>query len=406
MPELNTVEVLRKAFPELEESALVPLAALTTQDSYPAGTLICREGDHEEIFYIIGTGEVEFTKHFTQEEERLLRTGGPGVYFGEMAIIQRAPRNANVRALTDVGVLKIDRNAFYEAIQANPVMMLDMVRTLIERLRSNDATALDEMRRQKDEIAAAYEELRHQELLRNDFLNTLAHELRTPLTSATGYLQLIKAGTMSGPALSLGIQKVSTNLDHIVSLVNDLLFIQEQDLIEPILRPVSLPELFEIAVDEVRDEAAQQNATIHVEVPDSLPVIQADPDGLLRAFTKLLDNAVKFSPNGGEVRIIACSEDRWVEIDFCDQGVGIDETFKPRLFQQFERTDRIGDRVYGGIGLGLVIVKHIIESHGGTISVESEPGQGSTFSVRLPLDGGRTQLGAQANSSSAEASVS
>ena len=161
MSDINAVEVLRKAFPDLSEDALAPLASLTRQQVFPSGALICREGAFEDVFYILGNGEVEFTKRFTADEERLLRTGGPGVYFGEMALVRGEARTANVRALTPVTVLAIDKTAFTEAIQTNPVMMLDITRTLVERLRSNDATALDEMRRQKEQIEAAYDELRH-----------------------------------------------------------------------------------------------------------------------------------------------------------------------------------------------------------------------------------------------------
>jgi CRP-like cAMP-binding protein len=248
MTELNPVDVLRMAFPELSELALAPLASLTRQQTYSAGALICREGEFADKFYIIGAGEVEFTKQFTDDEERRLRTGQAGVYFGEMALVQGTMRSANVRTLTEVTVLEIGKDAFQEAIQTNPAMMLDIMRTLVERMRANDAAALEEMRQQKEAIEAAYEELRHQERLRTEFLTTLAHELRTPLTSSSGYMQLVQSGAMTGPAQTMALQKIGTNLDRIVSLVNDLLFVQEQDLIEPNLRPVSLPALIEVVI--------------------------------------------------------------------------------------------------------------------------------------------------------------
>ncbi len=184
-------------------------------------------------------------------------------------------------------------------------MMLDIMRTLVDRMRANDASALEEMRQQKEAIEAAYDELSHQEQLRTEFLTTLAHELRTPLTSANGYMQLVQSGAMAGPALGMALQKISTNLDRIVSLVNDLLFVQEQDLIDPTLRPVSVIALLEVVADDLREEADEQNCTITVQVPSDMPVVQADPDGLVRAFTKLLDNAVKFSPEGGDIMITA-----------------------------------------------------------------------------------------------------
>lgn len=392
MTELNPVDVLRLAFPELSDVALAPLASLTRQATFAAGELICREGEQGDAFYIIGAGEVAFTKHFTDEEERQLRTGGPGVYFGEMALLQDEPRNANVRAVSEVHVLVIEKTAFQEAIQANPVMMLDIMRTLIERMRANDATALAELRRQKEEIEAAYAQLRRQEEERSVFLTTLAHELRTPLTAASGYMQLITVGEMSGPALSMGLGKIRDNVDRIVSLVNDLLFVQEQDLIEPVLREVDLLELFEIVVGDVRAAAEKCGAEITIITPPDLPHIQADSDGLTRVFRNLLENAVKFSPEGGAIRIVARKTPRGVTIEFRDEGVGIPAAFMPYLFKRFQRTEEIGGHLFGGMGLGLAIARHIIESHGGTITVESVEGEGSTFTVVLPPDGGRAQI--------------
>ncbi len=392
MAEINPIAVLQMAFPDIHESALAPLATLMSRREFPKGTLICQEGAFEDTFYVVGAGEVEFTKRFTADEDRLLRIGGPGIYFGEMALVQGEARAANVRAITDMVALEIDKVGFAGAIQTNPAMMLDIMRTLIERMRSNDATALAEMRQQKEKIEEAYERLSHQEQQRTEFLTTLAHELRTPLTAASGYMQLVKSGAMAGPALGMALQKIGTNLDRVISLVNDLLFVQEQDLIEPSLRPVSLPALVEIIIDEVADEARAHDSNIRVSVPPDLPSLQADPDGLVRAFGKVLDNAVKFSPEGGEIVIAARRLGRWIEIDFADQGIGIAETFLPHVFERFAHTDRVGDHVFGGVGLGLAIAKHIIESHGGSITVSSQPGQGSTFTVHLPLDGGRPQL--------------
>ncbi|MBN1563643.1 MAG: cyclic nucleotide-binding domain-containing protein [Anaerolineae bacterium] len=387
---INPVDILQQAFPDLLNVQLAPLATLTRQRAFAAGELICREGAYGETFYIIDSGEVEFTKQFTDEEERQLRTGGPGVYFGEMALVQRSPRNANVRALTDVTVLEIDKSAFDEAIQANPEMMLNIMRTLIERMRNNDTTALDEMREQKEEIERAYEELRHQDKVRSEFLTSLAHELRTPLTAAGGYMQLLQKGLMQGPALAMGLEKVGANLDRIISLVNDLLFVQEIELIEPNLRPVDLPALLDTVIDEVRAKVDLHDCT--VESVSDLPTIQADVDGLTRAFTELLENAAKFSPKGEEVTIALHGREGWVDVDFIDKGVGIAESFMPRLFTRFERTDRIGEFVFEGIGLGLAIAKHIIGSHGGSITVKSKEGEGSTFTVHLPIDGGRARL--------------
>jgi CRP-like cAMP-binding protein len=184
-------------FPELSELALAPLASLTRQQTYPSGELICREGESADKFYVIGEGEVEFTKQFTDEEERRLRTGGPGVHFGEMALVHGAVRNANVRALTGVTVLEISKDAFQEAVQTNPAMMLDIMRTLVDRLRANDASALEN---------APAKRLRPpmmnwpQEQLRTSHVGP---RLRTP-TSAT---KCSLSWAMAGPAMTWRCKK-------------------------------------------------------------------------------------------------------------------------------------------------------------------------------------------------------
>jgi two-component system phosphate regulon sensor histidine kinase PhoR len=184
---------------------------------------------------------------------------------------------------------------------------------------------------------------------------------------------------------------VSANLNRIISLVNELLFVQELELIEPNLGPVDLPDLLDIVVEKVGEKVDLSECAIEIRSA-YLPTVQADADGLTRAFAELLENSVKFSPQSGEVTIALHGREGWIDVEFIDKGVGIAESFLPRLFSRFERTDRIGEFVFEGIGLGLAIAKHIIESHGGSITVKSKEGEGSTFTVHLPLDGGRTDL--------------
>jgi len=226
----DTEALLRQVFPGMDELALQGMVRLAKVCTYPADTLLCREGAEEEIFYILGEGQVLVTQQLG-DEERFLRYSGPGQYFGEMALIANSPRNANVRTTTETSVLEIDKTTFIEMIRQNPVIALTMFRTSVGWLRSNDTAAIAALSQQKQEIERAYDILKTQERQRSEFLTTLAHELRTPITTANGYMQLIKKGTMTGPALEMGLEKVSGGLERIVSLVNDLLFVQEMDLL-------------------------------------------------------------------------------------------------------------------------------------------------------------------------------
>jgi signal transduction histidine kinase len=381
---IEPIGLLRQVFPGMGVDSLVEMAWLTTTRTYPPNTLLCHEGAEEDVFYIIAEGQAIITQQLG-DEERFLRYAGPGQYFGEMALIADTPRNANVRTLVETTVLEIDKDIFAEMIRRNPIIALTMFRTTVDWLRANDAAAIAELSRQKQEIEHAYHELQLQEQRRSEFLSTLAHELRTPLTTSSGYMQLIKSGNMTGPALNMALEKVSGGLDRVVSLVNDLLFVQEMDLLEPTIRPVNLPEIVATVVEEAEDHAQANGITLVTDFPPTLPEIQADVDGLLRTFNALLDNAIKFSPDGGEVRIEVSVTTDHTNVAFIDPGIGIEPEFLPRIFERFERRDQYGDTLFSGMGLGLSIAKHLIESIGGHISVQSEVGLGSVFTVHLPV---------------------
>lgn len=380
----DTEALLRQVFPGMDELALQGMIRLAKVHTYPPDTLLCREGAEEEIFYILGEGQVLVTQQLG-DEERFLRYSGPGQYFGEMALIANSPRNANVRTTMETSVLEIDKTTFIEMIRQNPIIALTMFRTSVGWLRSNDTAAIAALSRQKQEIEHAYKILQTQERQRNEFLTTLAHELRTPITTANGYMQLIKRGTMTGPALDMGIEKVTNGLERIVSLVNDLLFVQEMDLLEPVMYPVNLKDILSSIVEEAAERAAASNLTIVGHLPSGLLEVEADPDGLRRSLQALLDNAIKFSPGGGTIHIDVEVMDNTVDIAFADPGVGIDPEFLPRIFERFEHQEKRGDYLFGGIGLGLAIAQHLIEGFGGRISVQSEVDRGSVFTVHLPV---------------------
>lgn len=390
--ELNAVELLTKTFPDVNRDVLVAIAQLAQIKSYPPRTILCNEGETGDTFYLVGAGEVDITKKMGDDEDKLLRKMEPGDFFGEMALLHDTVRSATVCTVTETTVLELDRSTFATAIQQNPSMVLTLIRTMIDRMRANDAQALAELHTEKEKVEKAYDELRRQEEKRDEFLDTMAHELRTPLTAAKGYIQLIRAGMLQGPALQMGIDKIDFSFNRIISLVNDLLFVQEMDLLDFGFTKVEIYDVVVEALDQMKHISAEQRAAIRLEVEDNLPSIIADHDGLLRVFVHLLDNAVKFSPEGGEIIVKMRSTSKDVEIHFTDHGIGIPAEFMPRLFERFERVESYKEYLFGGLGLGLPIVKHIVESHGGKIHVESELSKGSTFTVTLPIDARRATI--------------
>jgi signal transduction histidine kinase len=381
----DTSAIIQIAFPGILPEEAVRLASTGRVCNYPTDTSLCHEDALETIFYIILDGEVEVTKHINDAEARVLKHLHPGDFFGEMALIHNAPRAATVRSVIPITVLEIDKDAFDAMLERNSPVSLAMVREVSRRLRENDQMAIEDLRVKANELAAAYQQLTSLEYARSQFLTTIAHELRTPLMAANGFLQVINRGSLQGEAMSAALDTVSRNVQDIVSLVNDILFLQEMDLIMPEAQPTDIGRLVATAVEGQRAHAERASVGFSLSIDSGLPRILADPKTLEKAVTAILDNAIKFSPDGGEVHIQVTSEEGQIWIVIQDHGVGIPPEALPHIFERFYHLDEVDGHLFRGVGLGLSIARHVVEGLGGAIEVESQLGQGSTFTIKLNL---------------------
>jgi two-component system phosphate regulon sensor histidine kinase PhoR len=386
--------LLKLAFPDLAEDLLDVLGNTAEVVTYPADTTLCREGHPGHTFYIIEDGEVAFTMRMEDDDTRLLRVGGRGEFFGEMALLdENYVRSVTAKSLMPTTLLEIKRDAFVQLITDAPSLAMNLAKTISQRMRENDRRALAEVENQKREVEEAYAALQRIDEQRHQFLNTMAHELRTPLTTVTGYMQLIRSGLVQGPGLQQTLEKVGSGLDRMVSLINDLFFWQELETLEPHFRRVDLTDVLDEVIERARRAATIQNVDLTLNISTNLPYLTAEFDGLVRAFWHLVDNAIKFSPEGGNVVVSAQRDPHGAIVQISDQGVGIDPDFMPRLFDRFERDEEYeGKYLFGGVGLGMPIVKQIIGLHNGEIAVESERGRGTRFEVFLPLDSRRSTI--------------
>jgi two-component system phosphate regulon sensor histidine kinase PhoR len=258
-----------------------------------------------------------------------------------------------------------------------------MVSEISNRLRQNDQMAVDDLRLRASDLAEAYQRLAEQDLARREFLTNIAHELRTPLMVASGYLQMLQQGAMSGDQLTSGIATVSRNVQQIVSLVNDILFLQEMDLVLPEFQAVEMNEIAQIVVEKYKTKAVEADIHLRFIPSPSLAPVSGDSKSLERALIALIDNAIKFSPKGGDVNVRLRDRGDLVIIDVEDHGIGIQKENLARIFDRFYHIERSGDDLFSGIGLGLAITKQVIEQHQGSLSVSSTPGRGSTFTIAL-----------------------
>ena len=376
-------EIIQIAFPGVSQKEAGEMAISGEVCSYPPNTILCKEGALERIFYVLLEGEVQVTKVINQAEVRLLKILRPGDFFGEMALIHNAPRAASVTTLIPTTVLEINKQIFDQMLHRNASVSLAMVKEVSRRLRENDEMAIEDLRVKSQELALAYQQLAEQEYAQHEFLSSIAHELRTPLTASYDYLQTIRMGMIHGEAFTTALDTVEKNLQKIIALVNDILFLQEMELILMEFEPVDIGKIARSVVERLRTRVSQNGIQMRLSIAPELPQVNADARTMDRVVNILLDNAIKFSPNGGDIRVEVGFDDDTVWLKVIDSGVGIPPEAMPRLFRRFFRLDEVGGYLFTGTGMGLSIARQVVEQHHGSILVESELGEGSTFTVQL-----------------------
>lgn len=375
--------IIPRAFPGIKPNEIEELIANSRVCSYSPGTILCRENAVEDRFYMILEGEAEVTKNINNNEVRVLKTLYAGDFFGEMALIHNAPRAATVTVKTAMTTLELDKAAFERALLNSTSIAMAMVSEISSRLRQNDQMAVEDLRVRASELAEAYQKLAEQELARREFLTNVAHELRTPLMVAGGYLQMLQKGVMTGDQLQAGIDTVARNVQQINALVNDILFLQEMELVLPDFQAVDMIEVTRLVVERYTTRATDRDVNLRFKTSPGLPPVSGDPKSLERALMSLVDNAIKFSPKGGDVEIRLSANGNKVLIAIEDHGIGIAKENLSRVFDRFYHLERSGDDLFSGIGLGLAISRQVIEQHQGMLDVISEPGKGSTFTLTL-----------------------
>ena len=375
--------IIPRAFPGIKPNEVQEIIVNSQIKSYPAETVLCQEDAIESTFYMILEGDFEVTKTINNTEKRLLKTLGAGDFFGEMALIHNAPRAATVKALSSSVVLELNKEGFDRVLKHSPSVATAMVAEISNRLRQNDQLAIEDLRLRASELADAYQKLAQQEMARKEFLTSIAHELRTPLTAASGYLHTLKKGKLSGEQLQVTIETVSRNVDQIVNLTNDLLFLQEQELVLHDFQPVDMLQLVELVMGKLAAKAKARGISIKIRGNTRVPPAQGDEPSLERALTGLIDNAIKFSAPNGTVDIRFADLGNHVTVSVVDHGIGIDPQIRPFIFERFFHLEKTGEELYSGLGIGLSITKQVIQQHRGTLDVDSEPGKGSTFTISL-----------------------
>jgi len=274
--------------------------------------------------------------------------------------------------------------------------------TLQEVVPTSFRVSLSRLDAEKDNkdpsCVLCFEDISHiqeAEQMRHDFVANVSHELRSPLTALAGFIE-----TLQGPASDDGkartrfLEMMAKESDRMARLIADLLSLSKFQASERIApdQPTDLFNVLNRVFSSLNGLAERSEITLVLDLQGEMPLVTGDPDELTQVFQNLVENAIKYSPAGAEVRAEFCKSKKAKKkrpkhlcICITDEGEGIDPKHIPRLTERFYRVDKGRSRAKGGTGLGLAIVKHILIRHRGWLTIDSEPGKGSKFSVFLPI---------------------
>ncbi len=247
------------------------------------------------------------------------------------------------------------------------------------------AEALNTMAAQLDD---RIHRLRKLETIRRDFVANVSHELKTPITSIKGFVETLLGGALDKPEDSKRfLEIVASQTDRLNAIIDDLLSLsqleQDSEKVEIIIEESGLKPVLEMAIQACAPKASEKTVRVELDCPESVTA-RINPQLLEQAVINLVDNAIKYSLPSTQVRVDVVAGEGGITVAVIDEGRGIEKEHFPRLFERFYRVDRDRSREMGGTGLGLAIVKHIAQVHGGSVSVDSSVGKGSTFRIHLP----------------------
>jgi len=269
---------------------------------------------------------------------------------------------------------------------SSDILLMTVRQGLERRQLSLEARRLQALEQEAAELARAKEELERLDRFKTNFMLTVAHELRTPLTAFQSFLIAIQEGYIPPEQQEQILQRANERVQELLDMVDDLLRLAAVTEEEEIGKreTLALADVLERVLSLLKVQADEKGITCILEIRHR-PLVRANPDQMTQLWTNLISNGIRYTPPGGEIRVILDEQEGWAIGTVEDSGIGIAPEDRLRIFEEFYRTPQAKELEPHGTGLGLPLVKRIVEGHGGTIEIESELGKGSHFTFRLPL---------------------
>lgn len=336
--------------------------------SFAAGEIIFKSGDPGDGFYVVESGRVRISAVVGQNEPRLLAVIGPGDFFGEMAVVDDAPRSATATAEVDTKAFFLAREKLLHLLTRRPELALNIIREFSSRMRSLNQKYVEEII-QAERLAII-----------GRFAGTIVHDFKNPL-AIIGLAAELACSDDTSPPLRHKVQNAITRqVDRMTNMLQELIEFTKPSGQKPKLRKLNFARYMNPLAEEIRQEMAERSVLLQVETPPPQLELWLDPQRCSRLFYNLLNNAVDEMPDGGKVFLRFAVEAGELRVEIEDTGKGIAPEIAESLFKPFATHGKAH-----GSGLGLTICKKIVEDHGGRIWTRSEPGQGATFLFTLPL---------------------
>lgn len=381
-------ESLRRIFffKDLSDEEIRLVAEACHEELHSAGDILFFEGTAADRCYIVLEGRVEVWKNYEDPKPSLLGVHGPGHFFGELALLDELPRSATVVARENTRVLFLYREDFRNLIRDHSSIALSVMVSISFMLRSSNEVFLEDLKKRNTELEAAYRELEevHADRLRNERLSTLGkfssmilHDIRNPLSMLKGLLQLMILNIHEPEKLEGNIRNALSEVSRLENLASEFLDYSRGEM-RLNLGVTTASWLFKRVEESIRERFRIAGLSIVVDcrLEDALLL---DGERILRALLNVADNARKAMSPGGVLTLRAFPEEDANVFVLEDTGEGMSPEVLAHIFEPFYSSSKAG-----GTGLGMLIVKNVVEAHGGTVEVESEPGKGTRVRLSIP----------------------
>jgi signal transduction histidine kinase len=357
-----------KAFTHVLREELSERECTAHLRQFRAGETIFAAGDAGDGLYVIESGRVQIAAMVDRTESRPLATIGPGDFFGEMAVLDDAPRSATATAETDTRAFYLSRDELLQLLKRHPELALSLIREFSARMRAVNKKYLDEII-QGERLAVV-----------GRSAHTIVHDFKNPLI-VIGLAAEVAGGASTPPMVRQKARdSISRQVDRMTQMLNELIEFARPTGRQPAMSVVNFAPYLNGLITEIRAENVAHHVTLELANPPPEIAVNIEPGRLARVFYNLVNNAVEAMPTGGKITLHFLVGEGELRVDVSDTGNGIAPEIAKKLFEPFATHGKAQ-----GTGLGLSICKRIVEDHGGRIWAHGNSGKGATFSFTIPL---------------------